>query len=47
MAALSATVRDIDLPVEIGGDRVLILLPYTDAIGAGRPVHSANARAAW
>ncbi|MBK9034743.1 MAG: hypothetical protein IPL61_26340 [Myxococcales bacterium] len=33
-AALSAAVRDIDLPVEIGGDRVLILLPYTDAIGA-------------
>jgi PleD family two-component response regulator len=34
MTALAATVRDIDLPVEIGGDRVLILLPYTDAVGA-------------
>ena len=34
LAALAATVRDIDLPVEIGGERVLILLPYTDAVGA-------------
>lgn len=34
MAALSSAVRDIDLPVEIAGDRVLVLLPYTDAAGA-------------
>jgi PleD family two-component response regulator len=34
MATLTAAVRDIDLPVEIAGDRVLVLLPYTDAAGA-------------
>lgn len=34
MTTLAAAVRDIDLPVEIGGDRVLVLLPYTDAAGA-------------
>ncbi len=45
-AALAAAVRDIDLPVEIGGDRVLILLPYTDASGAERVAHRVAAAVA-
>ena len=32
---LLVVVCGVDLPVEIGGDRVLVLLPYTDAVGAG------------
>jgi hypothetical protein len=33
-AAIRAAIRDIDFPVEIGEDRFLVLLPYTDATGA-------------
>ena len=33
-AAITAAVRDIDFPVEIGDDRFLVLLPYTEARGA-------------
>ncbi|MEZ4398768.1 MAG: hypothetical protein R3B06_02025 [Kofleriaceae bacterium] len=39
MAALTAAVRDIDLPVEIADERVLVLLPYTDAAGAALVAH--------
>jgi GGDEF domain-containing protein len=35
-AAIAATVRDIDLPTEIGDDRFLVLLPYTDIDGAAQ-----------
>jgi len=35
-AAVAATVRDIDLPTEIGEDRFLVLLPYTDIDGAAQ-----------
>ena len=34
--AIGQTVRDIDLPVEIGDDRFLVLLPYTDVDGAAQ-----------
>lgn len=33
-AAIGAAIRDIDFPVEIGDDRFLVLLPYTEAKGA-------------
>ncbi|MCE9571906.1 MAG: diguanylate cyclase [Deltaproteobacteria bacterium] len=33
-AAIARAVRDIDMPVEIGDDRFLVLLPYTDLAGA-------------
>ncbi|MCB9559404.1 MAG: diguanylate cyclase [Kofleriaceae bacterium] len=33
-AAIGQAIRDIDFPVEIAGDRFLVLLPYTDAAGA-------------
>jgi GGDEF domain-containing protein len=32
--AIAAAIRDIDFPVEIGDDRFLVLLPYTDPRGA-------------
>lgn len=32
--AIAKAVRDIDMPVEIGDDRFLVLLPYTDLAGA-------------
>jgi diguanylate cyclase (GGDEF)-like protein len=35
-AAIAHTVRDIDLPTEIGEDRFLVLLPYTDIDGAAQ-----------
>lgn len=33
-AAISASIRDIDLPVDFAADRFLVLLPYTDIDGA-------------
>lgn len=33
-AAIRGAIRDIDYPVEIGGERFLVLLPYTDVAGA-------------
>lgn len=35
-AAIRDAIRDIDYPVELGGDRFLVLLPYTDTAGAAR-----------
>ncbi|HET6610821.1 MAG TPA: diguanylate cyclase [Kofleriaceae bacterium] len=34
--ALTACIRDVDLPVDLGGDRFLVFLPYTSASGAKR-----------
>lgn len=34
--ALTACIRDVDLPVELGGDRFLVFLPYTSQEGADR-----------
>ncbi len=33
-AAISASIRDIDMPVDYAEDRMLLFLPYTDATGA-------------
>jgi diguanylate cyclase (GGDEF)-like protein len=33
-AAISSSIRDIDLPVDLSQDRLLVLLPYTDLSGA-------------
>ncbi len=43
-AAISAAIRDIDLPIDFADDRMLVFLPYTDIEGAssvGRRVASA------
>jgi diguanylate cyclase (GGDEF)-like protein len=33
-AAIGASIRDIDMPVDYAEDRMLLFLPYTDAAGA-------------
>jgi len=35
-SAISAAIRDIDLPVDVADDRMLVFLPYTDVDGATR-----------
>jgi diguanylate cyclase (GGDEF)-like protein len=35
-AAISASIRDIDLPIDYADDRMLVFLPYTDIEGATR-----------
>jgi AmiR/NasT family two-component response regulator len=45
-AAIASAVRDIDMPVEIGDDRFLVLLPYTDVAGAEQVARRAIAAVA-